>query len=227
MIIAQRRLVALHRDYTRGLLAAHEEERAWVAREVHDDAMQRLAVLHHELQQLQQPDGALSPAQRHHVGGIIGEVQDLSASLRQLAHRLHPAAIEHAGLAAALKQLAGEVARTSSLPIDVQIPSDDLPLPSDRALVLFRIAQEALRNAVRHAAASSITLALAATEDGLELRIADDGRGFETSGARKGGIGLISIRERARLVGGQATIQSRPGGGTVVTVRVPSGGTAA
>jgi len=226
MTIAQRRLVTLHREYTRGLLAAHEEERAWVAREVHDDAMQRLAVLQHELQELRRSDDTWTPTQRHHLGGIIGEVQDLSASLRQLAHRLHPAVIAHLGLAPALQQLAGEVSRTSGIPIDVVLPPDDLPVPPDRALALFRVAQEALRNVVRHAGASAATLALVATGDALELRVEDDGRGFDTGGPRKG-IGLISIRERARLAGGRATIQSRPGQGTVVLVRVPNGAMAA
>jgi signal transduction histidine kinase len=221
MIIGQRRLVALHRAYTRRLLAAHEEERAWVAREVHDDAVQRLAVLHHELHELHGTGNGLSPAQRRHLEGITGEVEDLSASLRQLAHRLHPAAIEQLGLAAALQQLAGEVARTSGLRIDVKVPPAGPRLPVERTLALFRIAQEALNTAVRHSGASSVSVAVDATNEEVEMRIEDDGRGFDTAVERTGGIGLIGMRERATLAGGRAMIRSRPGGGTLVAVTVP------
>jgi len=224
MIVGQRRLVALHRAYTRRLLAAHEEERAWVAREVHDDAVQRLAVLQHELRELQGPDGALSPAQRRHLEGIAGEVEDLSASLRQLAHRLHPAAIEQIGLVPALQQLALEITRASGLPIDVALPPDGPRLPVERTLALFRIAQEALNNAVRHSGASRVAVAVEATGNEVQLRIEDDGRGFDTAVERSGGIGLIGMRERARLAGGRALIRSRPGTGTLVAVSVPVGG---
>jgi two-component system sensor histidine kinase UhpB len=224
MIIAQRRLVALHRAYTRRLLAAHEEERAWVAREVHDDAVQRLAVLQHELHALETPDAPLTPAQRHHLEGIAGEVDDLSVSLRQLAHRLHPAAIEQVGLVPALQQLASEMSRAAGLTIDVRLPPDGPRLPADRTLALFRIAQEALANAIRHAQASRLSLAVEATAEGLELRIEDDGQGFDPAAmGRTSGMGLVGIRERARLAGGRVTIRSRPGFGTLVAVRVPAG----
>jgi signal transduction histidine kinase len=223
MIIAQRRLVGLHQAYTRRLLAAHEEERAWVAREVHDDAVQRLAVLQHELRELQRPEASLSPAQRHHLEGITGEVEDLSMSLRQLAHRLHPAAIEQLGLVPALQQLAGEVTRSSGIPIEVRCPPDGPRLPTDRTLALFRIAQEALGNAIRHSGASVVSVAIETTAEQLELRIEDNGRGFDAAAERTGGIGLIGIRERARLAGGRATIRSRPGLGTLVSVSVPAG----
>lgn len=225
MIVGQRRLVSLHRAYTRRLLAAHEAERAWVAREVHDDAVQRLAVLQHELWELKGPEGTLSPAQRRHLDGITGEVDDLSASLRQLAHRLHPAAIEQIGLAPALQQLAGEVARTSGLRIDVTVPPDGPRLPVERTLAMFRIAQEALNNAVRHSGASRVAVAVEATGKEVALRIEDDGRGFDTAAEGTGGIGLIGMRERATLAGGRAVIRSRPGGGTLVAVTVPAGGT--
>lgn len=227
MVIAQRRVVSLHAAYTRRLLAAHEEERAWVAREVHDDAVQRLALLQHELSKLQTADHPLSPAQLYHLEGITAEVEDLSVSLRQLAHRLHPAAIEHLGLVPALQQLAAEVARSSNVPIESRLPPGGPRLPADRTLALFRIAQEALANAIRHSGASTVSLTVETTADELELRIEDNGRGFDAAAGGTGGIGLIGIRERARLAGGHATIRSQPGFGTQVAVSVPLGGAAA
>jgi two-component system sensor histidine kinase UhpB len=220
MVIAQRRLVAMHQEHTRGLMVAQEEERARVAREVHDDAVQRLAVLQHELREFQAPTTGLSPTQRHHLAGIVGEIDDLADSLRKLAHGLHPAVIEQAGLVAALRQLAGEVTRTSGLPVAVQVPSDGPRLPADRGLALFRIAQESLRNAVKHADARTASVALRLAGDQIELVIEDDGRGFDPAAAARG-VGLFSIRERARLAGGDVVVRSRPGAGTVVTVRVP------
>jgi signal transduction histidine kinase len=221
MIVAQHRLVALHQEHTRGLLRAQEEERAWVAREVHDDAVQRLAALHHELRQLQRSTSVTPDVQQRQLDGLVAEVEDLSAALRQLAHRLHPAAIEQAGLVAALRQLTDEVSRTAGLPIDVRVPAGKVQLPTPLALTLFRIAQEALRNAVRHAAASRVVLSVDAAADAVELRVEDDGRGMGPEANRTGGIGLISMRERARLVGGEATFRDRDGGGTVVAARVP------
>lgn len=223
MVIAQRRVAVLHRAYARRLLAVQEEERARVARDVHDDAIQRLAILRHELREFEQSTD-LSPAHRHHLAGIVGEVQDLTATLRQLAHRLHPAAIQQAGLVPALEQLADELSRESGVAIRLSLPPEPFPLPGEVALALFRIAQEGVRNAIRHAGVPEVTVDLRNGRDGIELVIADQGCGFDPAARRGGGIGLISIEERARLVGGRAVIQSRPGDGARVAIRVPRGG---
>ena len=222
MVIAQRRVVALHRTYAQRLLAAQEAERARVAREVHDDAIQRLAVLRHELQEFGRGDQGLTAAQSHRLGGIVGEVDDLAVTLRQLAHELHPAVIEQVGLVPALEQLADEVARTAGLTVRLTLPPATVALATDRALALFRIAQEALRNVTRHAGVTDAMLTLEAMDDVVELRIEDRGRGFEPGAGRAGaGIGLVGIEERARLLGGAAVIRSRPGGGTTVVARIP------
>jgi len=220
MIIAQRRMAALHRAYAHALLTAQEEERGRVAREVHDDAVQRLAVLRHELRLFEALDADLSAAQRHHLTGIAGEIDDLTETLRQIAHQLHPAVIEQAGLVPALHQLASEVSRTSRLPVTTQLPADGPRLPRDLALALYRITQEALHNAVRHAQARAASVELRVEAGHLVLVITDDGHGFDPTVAADG-VGLISIRERARLVHGHAAVRSRPGGGTTVTVGVP------
>jgi signal transduction histidine kinase len=221
-VIAQRRLVGLHRTYGQRLLTAHEEERARVAREVHDDAIQRLAMLSHELHEFERSGPALSAGQLHRLSGILGEVEDLAVSLRQLAHQLHPTLIEQVGLGPSLEQLADELLRTSGLMVHVTVPAGRSALAQGPRLALFRVAQEALRNVIRHAGVAEAWLSLREDGHAVELVVRDRGRGFsEEDGQRNVGIGLIGIEERARLAGGEATIESRPGRGTTITVRVP------
>ena len=221
MVIAQRRLVAVHRSYTQRLLEAHEEERARVAREVHDDAIQRLVVVKHELDELGASGHGLDPARMRHLDGIRNEVQDLAEALRKLAHRLHPAAIEQAGISVALAQLAEEMERVSGLQVELYLPDAPLSLSRDASLALFRVAQESLRNVLRHAGVRTASLMLRRSGDDAELVIRDSGGGFDPDAGARRGIGLVGIDERARLVGGSARIHSVPGTGTIVTVRVP------
>lgn len=221
MVAAQRRLVAVHQDYTRRLLEAHEEERARVAREVHDDAIQRLVVVRHELDKLGAPGRGLTEASLHHLEGIRNEVQDLADALRKLAHRLHPSAIEQAGISVALAQLAEEMERASGLQVELYLPDAPLALSRDASLALFRIAQESLRNVLRHSGVKIASLMLRGAGNEAELVIRDSGGGFDPDAAAPAGIGLVGIDERARLVGGSVRIHSVPGAGTVVTARVP------
>jgi signal transduction histidine kinase len=220
MVIAQRRLVAVHRSYTQRLLEAHEAERARVAREVHDDAIQRLVMVKHELDELGGGHG-LDAARLRHLDGIRHEVQDLADALRKLAHRLHPSAIEQAGVSVALAQLAEEMERASDLHVELDVPDAPLPLSRDASLALFRIAQESLRNVVRHSGAKRAEVRLRRSGIQAELVIKDSGAGFDPDAGQPAGIGLVGIDERARLVGGSARIHSAPGSGTLVTVRVP------
>ena len=226
MVLAQRRLVAVHRTYTQRLLEAHEAERARVAREVHDDAIQRLVVVKHELDQLGAANAGFSSARLHHLEGIRNEVQDLADALRQLAHRLHPSAIDHGGVVVALTQLAEETARSSGIDVALDLPAASLELSRDAALALYRVAQESLRNVAKHSGAAKASISLREVDDFVELVIADAGSGFDQSAAVGRGIGLVGIEERARLVGGTARIQSAPGGGTMISVKVPAGGSA-
>lgn len=222
MVIAQRRLVAVHRSYTQRLLEAHEEERARVAREVHDDAIQRLVVVKHELDELGGSGHGFDAGRLRHLDGIRNEVQDLADALRKLAHRLHPAAIEQAGICVALAQLAEEMERVSGLSVELCLPHAPPALSRDASLALFRIAQEALRNVLRHSGERAASLMLRSVGNNVELVIRDSGAGFDPAGRAPTGIGLVGIDERARLVGGTARIHSVPGSGTIVTVRVPT-----
>jgi two-component system sensor histidine kinase UhpB len=221
MVIAQRRVVALHRGFSQRLLAAHEEERARVAREVHDDAVQRLGVVRRELVEFQ-TGTALSADERHRLTGIQGDVEDLTVALRGLAHRLHPSVIDQLGLVAALRQLADEVGR-AGLAVTLGLPAEAPPLRADRALVLFRVAQEGLRNVLRHAGVAEATLRLESRDHAVTMVVEDRGRGFDPAADHAQGLGLIGMTERAELVGGKAAIHARPGQGTIITVWVPSG----
>jgi signal transduction histidine kinase len=220
MVMAQRRLVALHRSYLQRLVKAHEEERSRIAREVHDDAVQRLVVVGRELDMYRDADPAMSDLKRRRLAGIHGEVEDLADALRKLAHRLHPAALEHSGLNLALTQLAEEMARLHQVRVELHLPVGEPQLDPEARLALFRIAQEALSNVVRHAHTDAATVALRHADGQVELIVQDAGAGFNREATRRSGIGLVGIEERAHLAGGRAEIESLPGKGTRVTVRL-------
>jgi signal transduction histidine kinase len=220
VVISQRQVGLLHQDYAGRLLRLHEEEHSRVAREVHDDVIQRVAILEHELDMFTRTTPGLGGDAVHRLQGIRNEARDLAEALRQVAHRLHPATIEHAGLPAALTQLAEETARWHRVDVQLSLPEAPLSLPPDVSLALFRIAQEALRNVVRHARAASAILTLRHVDNAVELLVEDFGSGFDQGNRSGGGIGLVSIQERARLAGGTARIWSALGQGTTVRARI-------
>ncbi len=222
VVFYQRRFVALHRDYSKKLIAAHEEERAYVAREVHDDALQRVAMLQHDVGEWMDapPD---TTNERALSTAIRQEIADLGTMLRGVAHRLHPAIIDQGGLSPALVQLAGDTTRITSLDVTARVPqSAGRILDRDREIILFRIAQEALRNVAKHAAATRAEIALEVSPKNLVMSVTDNGRGFDTADSdRASGLGLISMQERARLVSGSFSLLSKPGGGTTIRVSIP------
>lgn len=221
-MIYQRRFLELHRTYTGQLLASQDEERAWVAREVHDDALQRLALLDHECDVLATTSTALTSDQRESIKAIREEIKDLGVMLRDLAHRLHPALIERGGLGAALSGLAEEMERAFGLQVVLEIPPGVPPLNPGQSLAVYRIAQEALRNVARHAGVSQATLTLRDGAAEYELIVSDAGRGCPVSTSVPGqGLGLLGMRERALLAGGRTEVESRPGGGTTVRASFP------
>jgi len=221
-VIYQRRFLALHRSYASQLLASQDEERAWVAREVHDDALQRLALLDHECDVLRISATALTPDQKESIQAIRAEIRDLGVMLRDLAHRLHPALIERGGLGVALHDLAEESERAFGLQVELEVPVGVPSVNPGQALAIYRIAQEALRNVARHAGVRRAALTLTGSTAGYELIVADSGRGFGTEDAQAGGrLGLLGMRERALLAGGDCQIESRPGDGTIVRARFP------
>jgi signal transduction histidine kinase len=226
LVVYQRRFLTMHRQYADNLVKAHEDDRAWIAREVHDDALQRIVLLMHELDSWAGASGgsraaALSPTR---TAGLRAELEDLAMVLRRMAYRLHPAFVEQ-GIEQALRQLTAELSRTANLTVDIHTQWALPPaLNADQALVVFRVAQEALMNCARHSGVRRASITLAAPRGGLDMRVEDSGAGFDVEPARRaGGLGLISMSERARVAGGSLSIISQPGGGTVIELRLPLG----
>ena len=207
------------RDLGRRLLGEQEAERARVARELHDDISQQLVILSLELEMLRsdqaQGDGAMR------LSRAMEATQGISTSVRELSHRLHPAKLRLIGLVGALDGLR----RDCSLPhLPIAFCHRDVPaeIDHDVALCLFRVAQEALGNAIKHSDAHHVSVALTGEPSGLTLTITDDGKGFDVDGAPNGGLGLISMRERVESFAGAVEIQASRLSGTCLRVTVPT-----
>jgi signal transduction histidine kinase len=204
------------------LISAQEHERARLAKELHDGLSQDLALLAVELElSAQKP-----PASRGEASELMQEfskrTKELSDEVHRLSHGLHPAKLEQLGLAAAIGGFCREVEAGGS--ISVKCVCRDVPrsLPPELALCYYRVTQEALQNVVKHSGAKNATVELTKEDGELRLRIADNGKGFDTTVERTvGGLGLIGMRERMRLVQGDISWDSAPGQGTRVNVRAP------
>ena len=224
LVLNQRRVLRMQRGYSKKLLKAQEEERAWVAREVHDDALQRVAMVVHELHEWESAGPITEERQVQRVGALRSEIEDLAVMLRRVAHRLHPAIIDQAGLLPALTQLPSTSAARPASTSSPSCPATAATagLGRDRALILYRIAQEALRNVAKHAGVRRAVLRVEVVTGSVELTIGDDGTGFDASDpARAHGLGLTSMRERARLADGRFDVFSQAGQGTTVRVTIP------
>ena len=203
------------------LITAYEDEGKRLARELHDDITQRLAGVSIEAATL----GRLGdPAARQAAEQAIGsELATLSRDVHAMAYRLHPSVIDDLGLGEALRIECQRTARRGQVAVDFDGDESAGRARGDRALCLFRVAQEALRNAVRHAGPQRIQVELRAADGGLAVSVRDDGSGFDTEAARgHASLGLASMRERVALLGGRLDIHSRPGQGTRVTAWVPA-----
>ena len=205
------------------LFSAQEEERKRIARDLHDDIVQRLAWLQIEIESLQKHGlGGCSDEVIRQVRNLAPVVARLSDDLRDLSHRLHPSSLDHLGLPVTLSQLVEDFRRRTSLPIRLSNRGVKTVVKGEAALALYRVCQEALNNIARHAGPASVSLALLGTRDGTELLIRDTGQGFDLEAARKrGGLGLVSMDERLKLVGGTFLLHSEPGRGTQIRARVP------
>jgi len=153
---------------------------------------------------------------------LLAQVRHLSSSVHNLSHQLHPSKLEQLGLVAAIGDLCRELAHDHGLKIEFTRGQMPPAISPDVAVCLYRIAQEALRNAIKHSGAQQAEVALRGTADAISLRIIDHGRGFDSRQIQgKSGLGLVSMRERVRHLGGEVTIDSQPSRGTEVHVRVP------
>jgi len=210
------------RRLTGRLLQAQEDESRRIARELHDDLGQGLALLTVELDLLRQKPLEVAGQLGARIQELLALVKHLSSSVHDMSHQLHPSKLEQLGLVAAIRGLCKELAASHGLAIaftDRELPA---AIPPDTAVCLYRIAQEALRNAVKHSGAQHAEVALSTTADAISLRIVDDGVGFDPKLVQvKGGLGLVSMRERVLHLGGQVAIDSRPSDGTRLYVTLP------
>ena len=216
------------RRLARQLIRAQEDERSRLAREIHDDLTQRLAGLAMLTGSLARiaaadPGNRLKPR----LEEVRHELERLASDAQAIARDLHPSLLGNLGLEAALRSECATFRERTGLRLHFEsrrVPGD---LLAEESLALYRIAQEALRNALTHAPGAEVVVTLEGGEQGLTLRVADDGPGFEPAAAAgRSGLGLASMAERARLIGGSFELDSAPGRGTRIAVRVPPAGAA-
>jgi len=207
------------RHLSRRLLGEQEAERARIARELHDDINQQIAILSIELDRLRSDELSIHGAER--LSRALETTQGLSTSVRDLSHRLHPAWLQLIGLVDGIDSLRRDL---SPPHLSIAFAHRNVPtaIDPDVALCLFRVAQEALGNAVRHSDARHISVELTGAPSSLVLTIADDGKGFDVESAQNGGLGLMSMRERVESVGGLLETHASPASGTRLTVTVPT-----
>ena len=204
-------------DLAGRLIAGQELERKRLARELHDDVSQKLALLSIEVDLMKRGGGEAAPS----TLGIAERVASIASDVHSLSHRLHPFKLEALGLVEAIRALCADVSKQYGLKVD--FVNDSLPprFPPDLSLCLFRIVQEGLRNVVKHSGSTDVWIQLSASNSEVSLQIADCGVGFAPADHARTGLGLISMRERINFVGGRLAIRSLPGFGTRIGVRVP------
>jgi len=199
------------------LIEAQEQERARIARELHDDINQRLAMLAVELEQLKEnPSEVKARAQE-----LQKQTNEISDDVQALSHDLHSAKLEYLGAVAGIKSWCNEFGKRQKLEVDFKSDVSS-SLPSRIGLTLFRVLQESLHNAAKHSGASRVGVQLREESNQVHLIVTDSGAGFDVEAALLGkGLGLTSMRQRIRLVNGTITVDSKPMGGTTIHARVP------
>jgi signal transduction histidine kinase len=205
------------RDLGGRLLNAQEAERGRIARELHDDINQQLSLLAIDLTMLR---GVARPQALELIDAAASRTGSIITSVHDLSRRLHPYKLQLIGLVAALADLQNAVSQAG---IAITFTHENVPtrLPQELTLSLFRIVQESLQNALKHSHARSVSMTLIARPAELELTIVDDGIGFDVDAAWGEGLGLVGIRERLDTIGGTFRIDSQPGAGTRLEIRVP------
>jgi PAS domain S-box-containing protein len=214
------------RFYLQQATRAQEEERKRISHELHDDTIQALVVLSRQLDALATGGRGLSGEARQRLEELWQQTDNIVQGVRRLSQDLRPAALDRLGLLPALEWLASEVTKYSGVATRVETVGKERRLPEEKAIALFRITQEALRNVWRHAGATHAEIIVEFEDKKARITIRDDGRGFklpEKVGdlARSGKLGLTGMQERAQLVGGTLTVASEPDAGTTITVEAP------
>jgi signal transduction histidine kinase len=209
-------------QFAQRLIKAQEEERQRISRELHDDLGNRIALMSLSLRRIlkERPEDFRSSSSE--LDKILQGITDLSTSLRNLSHCLHPPHLHYAGINAALRSLRDGFEKTQGIPMDLVLPTARLGLPAEVELCIFRISQECLQNIAKHSGAQKVRLVLSHTAKHVRLTVSDTGRGFVLSAAnRSGGLGIHSMEERALGIGGRLTINTSPGSGTQIRLTIP------
>jgi signal transduction histidine kinase len=211
------------RDLATRLINVQEKTRADIARDLHDDVCQELVALSLGIRRLRGSRGGI---QEPRLQGSLTALEEWALSVadavRQLSHELHPQTLGLLGLGSALKAYCSEVRKRHDVAVTFVSYGDFKQIRPDLAVSLFRITQEAVRNAITHGAGRQIAVSVSRSGRDIEMMVTDDGKGFDVATARGSGLGLITIEERAHAAGGIVRVSSQPGEGTTLYVRVPA-----
>ena len=204
------------------LVNAQEQERSRIARELHDDISQQLAVVAIGLQLLKSEFPRESSEEGDRIQDLLKRTHSLSIDIQRLSHRLHSSKLALLGIEAALRGLCNEISEQSQIEVEFQCGKFPAVVDSNTSLSLFRVAQESLHNIVKHAHARRVQVSLFGDNNGIVLRVSDDGIGFDPDAPEhNGGLGMISMKERINLVGGVLCVFFKPSIGTTIETRVP------
>ncbi|HTC76917.1 MAG TPA: PAS domain S-box protein [Edaphobacter sp.] len=204
------------------LIEAQEKERSRIARDLHDDICQRLALLSMEIAQANRTSNGSPVATKQKLEDIQNHCSEIAGDVQSLSHQLHSSKLDYLGVVSAIRSLCSELSRQHHISIDFTERNVPKHLPKDISLCLFRIAQEALHNAVKYSETNRFVVALYAIEDEVQLVVRDSGAGFDVEEAKKNrGLGLVSMQERIHLVQGRFAVDSKPGKGTRIFAAVP------
>jgi PAS domain S-box-containing protein len=216
----RKRLEEISRDLTGRIIAAHEEERARLARELHDAITQRAACMAVELARIDAL--SLAPPAGESLRGLRKELVRMSKDVHALSYRLHPAVLAELGLEVAIKTECEQFTRQQTICVDLALDTIPESISPDESLCLFRVTQEALQNAAKHACAGRVGISICERNGGLQLEVRDDGKGFDaTVPPTPPALGLSGMRERVRHLQGELEIESTPGGGSSVRAWLP------
>ncbi len=224
-VTEERRMQENLRYYLEQLTRAQEEERKRIARELHDDTVQNLIVISRQLDKIASSDGELSEESPKHVANLKQQVEATLQGLRRFSHDLRPSVLDDLGLLPALELLASDLEK-QGIATSFEVTGEARRLRPEVEVMLFRIAQEAVRNIWRHARASAAKLTIEFNDNEVRVSVSDNGKGFELPQrpgdlASLGKLGLAGMNERVRLVNGTLIVQSAPGKGTTVVAEVP------
>ena len=226
-VTEEKRMQESLRFYLGQITMAQEEERKRIARELHDETIQSLVVLARQLDDIAFGGKGLSEYKKILLDMLRERINNIMADVRRLSQDLRPPALDRLGLLPALEWLASDIGKRSGMNIEVTVKGVSRRFSPEVELVLFRVAQEALRNTLRHSQATSAGIAVEFGEKLIRITVKDNGQGFylpETTGdlVKRGRLGLAGMQERIKLVGGGLEISSKPGKGTIVTIEAPA-----